>query len=284
MKNSRKKIILLLILIAGAAAAAVCFFAFRQQAGLVITNLDVGKADCAVLQYKNTAGIIDTATEDAFDTIDAFLKENNISSFDYMILTHYDRDHIGSAVKILDEYEVGRVFIPDYISEKKYYEGLMEELEGRDGVIRVTGSEESFELDGLYIDVIPAADPEAFSQEDSDYDNNMSLLTMVTYDRNKFLFTGDIEKGRIAQIVDGEEDVEADWIKLPHHGSYEKRINALLKRVSPVYSVISPSEDHPPDEKLLEVINKRSIINYNTFDGNVVTVCDGRKITVKNIP
>ena len=276
-----KIIILLCLLSALIGGLAVYWFAVRDTEGrLVITNLDVGKADCAVIQYKETAGIIDTATEDAYGIIDAFLKEKKISSFEYMILTHYDRDHIGSAVKILDKYEVKKVFIPDYVSEKKYYKGLMEKLEGREGVITVSGTEETFDLQGISIRVIPAADPEALKEYENNYDNNMSLLTMRDYDGKRFLFTGDIEKQRISQIIESGEDIKADWIKMPHHGSYEKRINKFLKQVSPLYSVISTSEDHPPDEKLLEVIEKNNIENFDTMNGNIVTVCDGEDITV----
>ena len=104
---------------------------------------------------------------------------------------------------------------------------------------------------------------------------------MVDYDGKKFFFTGDIEKQRISQIIESGEDVKADWIKMPHHGAYEKRINKFLKQVSPQYSVISTSEDHPPDEKLLEVIEKNNIENFDTMNGNIVTVCDGEDITVQ---
>lgn len=276
----RAVIILCIIALVSGAALICCFLFQRPGAELVITNLDVGKADCAILRYKDITGIIDTAEEDDWGTIEAFLGKEGIDSFDYMILTHYDKDHIGNAVNILEKYQVDRVYVPDYVSGKKHYKKLMEELEGRDDVIRLSQDEDILKLEELEIRVIPAEDPDSFDTEDNNYDNNMSLLSMITYGDSKFFFTGDIEKERISQIIESGEDINADWIKMPHHGSYEKRINKFLKAVSPIYSVISTSADNLPDDKLIAVIDQNSIENFDTIGGNVVTVGNGRDITV----
>ena len=277
----KRTAIILCIIALVSGSALICFFLFQKPgAELVITDLDVGKADCAVLRYKDITGIIDTAEEDDWGTIEAFLGKEGIDSFDYMILTHYDKDHIGNAVNILEKYQVDRVYVPDYVSGKKHYKKLMEELEGRDDVIRLSQDEDILKLEELEIRVIPAEDPDSFDTEDNNYDNNMSLLSMITYGDSKFFFTGDIEKERISQIIESGEDINADWIKMPHHGSYEKRINKFLKAVSPIYSVISTSADNPPDDKLIAVIDQNSIKNFDTIGGNVVTVGNGRDITV----
>lgn len=248
---------------------------------LVVTNLDVGKADCAILQYQDTTGIIDTGTEKAYDTIDTFLSDNDIDSFDYMILTHYDQDHIGSAVKLLQKYPTDTIYIPDYESEKRYYPGLMEELENHDNVITVSIDPVSFQYDDLNIELIPAENPAPLLVDESNRDNNMSLVSMVDFGENKLLFTGDIEADRINQIVDKGVDLDADWIKIPHHGVYEEEINALLEMVTPADSVISTSSKHAPDEELLKELEKLGINSYDTTDGNVVTICDGTNLVVE---
>lgn len=248
---------------------------------LVVTNLDVGKADCAILQYQDTTGIIDTGTEKAYDTIDSFLSDNAIDSFDYMILTHYDQDHIGSAVKLLQKYPTAAIYIPDYESEKRYYPGLMEELASHDNVITVSGDPVSIQYDDLNIELFPAEDPAPLLANESNRDNNMSLVSMVDFGENKLLFTGDIEADRISQIVGSGEDLDADWIKIPHHGSYEEELDALLEMVTPEDSVISTSSKQKPDKALLKELKKLGINSYDTMDGNVVTICDGTNLVVE---
>ena len=281
------KIILLCLILAGIAVFLLYWFLLRPRksadtwSDLVVTNLDVGKADCAILQYKDITGIIDTGTEDAFDTIDSFLIDNEIDSFDYMILTHYDKDHIGSAVKLLEKYPTGSIYIPDYVSKKKYYPGLMEELEKQDNVVVVNMDPVDFQYDDLRIEVIPAEYPAPLLLDDDNRDNNMSLLSMVGFGENKLLFTGDIEGDRITQIVDSGEDLDADWIKIPHHGGYEEELDELLDMVSPQDAVISTSHEKEPKKKLLETLTEDGIHTYDTMDSNVVTICDGKNLFVE---
>ncbi len=248
---------------------------------LVVTNLSVGKADSAMLQYDGITGIIDTGSDYTFGIIDDWLKKHGISILDYMILTHYDQDHIGGAIKLLRTYDVKKIYLPDYISSKKYYDDLMAAISGRENVFYISESS-IIQYDDLSIEIIPADDPTPLLSDDNNMDNNLSLLCMVSLERNRLLFTGDIEKDRIEQMLDSGRDFKADWIKLPHHGEYQKKQKKLLKKVDPSYSVISTSKEQPPDEELLELLKERQIKSFDTMTSNIVTVCDGQTISVSN--
>ena len=246
---------------------------------LTVTNLKVGKADCAVLIYNDHSGLIDTGTRESYPVIDSFLKKNNVEKIDYMILTHYDKDHIGSAVPLIDAYDIEKIYLPDYTSEKQHYPELMNRVKDMDNTEFVS-SPYTEETDSLSIEIIPADPQQDISEDDKDYDNNMSLLCMVSLGNKKLLFTGDIEKDRIAGILDSSLNIDADWIKLPHHGSYEKKMKKFLKKVSPEFSVISTSDEKMPDEELISLLNDLHIKNYDTINENVVTECDGTTLKV----
>ena len=250
-----------------------------EKSVLIVTDLDVGKADAAVIRYKGNTGIIDTGTDESFEHIDAFLKANDVKTIDYMILTHYHQDHIGSAVSLLRSYPVKAVYYPDYVSEKKYYKPLMEELSGKDYAF-VVDDDISFNVGDLKIDIIPASDPAPLIADEDNKDNNMCLVCRMTLGEKKLLFTADIEKDRIAQILDSDEELSADWIKTPHHGEYQKIQKDLIKRVDPEYAVISTSHEMAPDEKLIDCLEEYGITYFTTMDNDVTTVCDGTLLSV----
>ena len=286
-KNARKLIILIaaICLIAGIISYGLYRCNAKKsntdpQDKLVITNLNVGKADAAVIQYNDIVGIIDTGTEEAYDTIDAYLKKHEISDISFLLLTHYDQDHIGSAVEIINNYSIGTVYLPDYESEKEYYPALMDCISGKDNAIFVDNMLSMDFADNISMDILPAEDPGPLLESDKNMDNDMSLCLMIKYGSCKFLFTGDIENDRISQMADGSYDLSCDWIKIPHHGVYDKKEKKLIEKASPAYAVISTSLEKAPDDKLKELIKENDIKAYVTMNGDITTICDGNKITI----
>lgn len=249
------------------------------QDELVIVNLAVGKADAAFLSYDGSLGMIDTGTKESYYRIKKFMDENAQTSMDYLIITHYDKDHAGGAVSLLQEYEVEKIYIPDYVSSKSGYGDIMEAVKGRDDVVFVS-SKEQISVGDMTIQIIPPSDPAELSEDDDNMDNDLSLLCMVNFRSKKFLFTGDIEKDRIKQLENDGVDLTADWIKIPHHGGYEDNSKKLLSLVSPKYSVISTGPEKPADAELLKLLAEMGIKNFSTTKGDVVTLCDGEKIDV----
>ncbi|MBO5551259.1 MAG: MBL fold metallo-hydrolase [Lachnospiraceae bacterium] len=254
----------------------VSFGGRREE--LIITNLDVGKADSAVITLGGRTGIIDTGTDEAYETIDSFLKNNNISGIDFLLITHYDRDHIGSAVELIENYPIDKILLPDYVSEKELYSPLMDCIADMDGV-QFVDRKLSFDFGKAAVTVYPADDPGPLLENEKNRDNDMSLVSMLSYGSCRMLFTGDIENDRIKQMLDAGHDLSCDWIKIPHHGNYDKKDKALIKACSPVYAVVSTSPD-VLDEKLTELIEDSGLKAYYTIYGNVTTVCSGSGIKV----
>ncbi|MBO4265894.1 MAG: MBL fold metallo-hydrolase [Lachnospiraceae bacterium] len=247
---------------------------------LQIIDFNVGKADAAVIRFKNSIGVIDSGTEASFPTIDSWFEDRGITNIDYLILTHYDKDHIGGAVDLLDKYDVKTVYIPDYVSEKTLYKGLMDKLSEKDGVTTVN-SDTSFRIDAVSVEIIPADDPAALITDKDNVDNNMSLLCMVTYGSKKFLFAGDVESDRIEQLLASSHDLDSDWIKIPHHGNYDSKLDELMDVVTPEYAIISTSSDETPSNKLLKLLNKKDVTALDTMNRAVVTDCDGTDIIIE---
>lgn len=255
---------------------------------LVICNLDVGKADAAVIELDGVHGMIDTGLEESYGKISKYLDDNGITTLDFLILTHYDKDHVGSAKKIIKNYNVSKIIVPDYVSEKENYENLMKLFMELDTVDSIS-NKASYEFGSLSFDIYPASNPDEIKKTVETVDNDMSLVVKMSYGIDTFLFMGDTCITRMSQILEDGTDLSANWIKMPHHGAFNetddnKVQNKLLEKVSPTYAVVSTDYDKfngDSADETVKVLKDNCIAAYYTFNGNVVTKCDGVNITVE---
>lgn len=287
----KKRIIAVGILLA---ALVAVWLGVRQLSGteqithpaLTITALPVGKADALILKTDDWAAMIDTGEERDGSYIRETLEAAGIDHLNLLLVTHFDKDHVGSAAELLGTVGADQVLMPDYEGTRPEYAAFLSALEAHPEteVQRITGTE-TLEIPAGSVNtsltIYAADDPAEIQDTDGEYDNDMSLVAKVTCGEKKFLFTGDIEKTRIAQMLDSGDDWKADWIKMPHHGRYQKKVEKLLEAVNPFYAVICDGEDQPAEEETLDALKKRQIKEWETADGTVVTITDGKNIKVR---
>ena len=119
-----KKLIKILIIMCVLLQMFGCKARTEKSSGLYIEFLSTGKSDCAIIQADELNIICDTAYEWNYSQIEERLKVLGIVSIDVMILTHFDKDHIGSAGHIINEIDVETVYMPDYEEESEEYETI----------------------------------------------------------------------------------------------------------------------------------------------------------------
>ena len=287
----KKRITAVVILLV---ALVAVWLGIRQFAGsdgivrpaLTVTALPVGKADALILKTDDWAAMIDTGEESDGSYICELLETAGIDHLNLLLITHFDKDHVGSAAELLETVGADQVLMPDYEGTRPEYAAFLEALEAHPEaeVQRVTGTE-SLEIPAGSVNtsltVYAADDPAEIQDTDGEYDNDMSLAAKVICGEKQFLFTGDIEKTRIRQMLESQVDWKADWIKMPHHGRYQKKVEKLLDAVQPSYAVICDGDDQRAEEKTLDALKKRQIEEWETADGTVVTVTDGKKIEIR---
>lgn len=248
---------------------------------LEIKAFSVGKADALLIREGDQVVLIDAGEKDDGGEIVKELKDSGICQIDLFLVTHFDKDHVGGAAYVMEQMEVQSVLLPDYEGNRPEYRDFLESLDGHTDVQRVTAPLELLR-GGMQIMVYPAEDPAEIRNAEEEYDNDLSLVTSISYGSRKFLFTGDIEKQRIRQMLDADVDWGHDWIKMPHHGRYQKTLEELLSAVSPSEAVICCSEKNPAEEKTLKLLEERKVQVWDTAARAVVTVCDGEHITIRN--
>lgn len=244
---------------------------------LTITILKVGKADAIVVLSNEHALLIDTGEEDDGDEIVDFLKKRAISTVDAMIITHFDQDHVGGADTVIENFDVKDIYIPDYVGTHLEYTDFISTVENSNASLHRLTESASFAFVDSNILIEP---PASYQIEDaaSDYDNNFSLITTITHGKNRLVFTGDAEKQRIREWLQGDSAIKCNFLKVPHHGIYNKALEELFQTLDPDFSVVCDSQKHPADPKTLELLHSYCPNIFETKDGNVTVISNGEKL------
>lgn len=225
--------------------------------------LNTGKSDCIVICMDGLVIVNDTADEDDFEAICAALERRGAEQIDFLILSHYDKDHIGSAAALVRAYPVGEILAPAYEENSIYYALLLSAAEER-GVTftRLTESVTVQTKNGSF-----TADP-----PDIDYgdDNNNSVITTVTWNGTSFLLAGDAKKNRMNEHLAAASE-SYELIKLPHHGDSNKALLKLIEQTKPHYAVATVSPAEEIEDKLLAALAAAGTAVFRT-DGGTVSV------------
>ncbi|MCR5742315.1 MAG: MBL fold metallo-hydrolase [Lachnospiraceae bacterium] len=245
-----------------------------QIDGLKVTYLNVGKADAIIIQTDESTVMIDTGTADTSTQVVLALKELGVTAIDYLIITHFDQDHVGGAAAVLTNFTVGQVYTTYQSKDSDEIDAYLEALETTQVSSTVLSEVLTFTLDGATYTIYP---PEQTEYE-NDTSNNSSLVIYLTYGERSFFFAGDAEKLRIKEIKD--YDVDCDVLKVPHHGGIEDNSAKLIKTTTPTYAIITSSEDEPEDEELVALLEQAGVTVYLTREGTVTVTTDGTDLVV----
>ena len=273
----RKRKRLLAILLCLALSVAGCGGGRAETGALLkMTFLDTGKSDCIVIEAGESVVVNDTADADDAAAICAFLEEQGKTRIEYLILSHFDKDHIGSAADLVSRYEVGCVLMPDYEEDSEEYHALMRALEKTDTKSRRLRRAYAFTMEGIafYVDA-----PRESVYEN---DNNYSLITCVTNGENRFLLMGDAKKQRTGEFLSSDAAAERyDLIKMPHHGNYTKNLETLFETAKPRYAVLTADPERlRVEEETVELLGDYGCEVYYTDEGTVTAISDGSQVQV----
>lgn len=267
----------MIALFSGCGEAAIETVAPETTSGtnLTVYCFSAGKADAFLLYTENSAVLIDTGESGFGKTILAYMEAQGIEKLDYLIITHFDKDHVGGAKKILESIEVGTVLQSNCPKDASAYNKYAAALEAL-GKQAVTVREDLiFTLDDVSYTVNPPAQ-EAYAEDAS---NNSSLIVSVTNGQNRLLFTGDAEDLRLTEYL-ASNPGHYDFLKVPYHGHWLDTLPQLIKAVSPAVAVITSSEAEPEDERTLDMLAQYNAEAYLTRTGPVVVHSDGSALTV----
>ena len=240
---------------------------------LTVTVFQTGKSDCILIETAGGAALIDTADKGDGKELVQELEKRGVRKLELLLLTHLDKDHIGGAARILENFPVERLVQADYDEDSGPYEKYQEACAALGLTPLRLREEMTLTLGGASLTLTPGAHPPY--EQDNDY----SIITAMEYGEIRFLFAGDAEKERLGEFLSSGGG-PADFLKVPHHGRYNGLSAAFLDAVRPAWAVITCSEKEPPEEELLELLRRGGAKTLLTSGGPVTAVSDGKTLAV----
>ncbi|MFP4199404.1 MAG: MBL fold metallo-hydrolase [Halanaerobium sp.] len=273
-----KKLALLILIV----LFAITFTLNTTAQNLKIHFIDVGQGDSILIETAAGENILvdggDRADKIAAGIID-YLQKQKIEKLDYLISTHPHADHIGGLADILDSFEVETVLDSGKIHTSKTYENYLTKIDQKNINFKTPRRGDQFQLGKTKLKFLhPDSPVEAYDL------NNSSLVFLLEYRQQKFLFTGDIEKEVEATLLKENPDLRVNLIKVPHHGSKTSSSKDFVEQLKPETAVIQVGDNHygHPAAEVIELYqNQGARVYRNDLNGNLVVTADGSDYTVK---
>lgn len=245
--------------------------------------IDVGQGDAILITTKDGNMLIDSGdlSSESQQKLDSYLKAQGIKSFEYVVFTHTDADHIGSGDIVINNYDVGTVIMPDYQATSKVFGRLVDAIEDKNVDLILIGEDKDCEQSGYIFKLGPVTHTVMAPTKDFDDANEMSVVIKSVYGETSVLLTGDAEhrseEAMLEEYKRGELDV--DILKAGHHGSSSSTTQDFFDEVTPEVAIISCGEGNKyghPHKEITDRFAAAGIEVYRTDrDGTVIIRTDG---------
>ena len=248
---------------------------FVAQEDLLIDFIDVGQADSILVRNQDKVMIIDAGTNEEGETVVNYLKNLGITKIDYLIGTHPHEDHIGGLDDVINNFDIGQIYMPKIETTTKTFEDVLDAIENKNLTITAPNKGDKIELG--------QAVGEFMTEPILDKDNlNVSSLVLrLEFGNTSYLFMGDAEE-------ENEETIhwpKTDVLKVGHHGSSTSSSESFLEQVQPQYAVIMAGKDNSyglPKQETIDKLNNIGCEIYRTDeDGTIQMTSDGNAIEIK---
>ena len=263
-----------------------------RGSGLEVTFFDVGQGDAAFIETPERQQIlIDGGPNSAI--LEKLGKEMPFwdRTIDWIILTHPEKDHLAGLLEVLKSYKVENILWTGVVrdtAEFTEWQKLIKEEGAKifiaEAGVRILGGPTSLQIWGRSdLDVLyPFESLEGKEMKDS---NDTSIIVKLIFGKISFLFTGDASQSVEKRLVLGlaKHNLDAEVLKVGHHGSKTSTSGEFVEAVSPDIAVISAGRNNSYGHPHREVLDNLAGVNIFRTDlsGDIKIISDGENYAVK---
>lgn len=237
------------------------FSAPRADGKLKADFLDVGQGDSSFVTFPNGQTLLidgggkinfnknrskseDTGEDEKFEAdlltigetvVSEFLWERGYSKIDYILATHADTDHLQGLIDVAENFQIKAALFGRIPKNDEDFIKLTKVLERKKIPLIVLSRGDILDFDGAKVEILH---PDADNSESAISDNNHSIVLRIIFGNKRLLFTGDIEKETEHKLSQNPIFLQADVVKVPHHGSRTSSIQSFVTSINADYAII----------------------------------------------
>lgn len=268
-------IIMIVILIANS-----CIYV-KNHEKMIIYFIDVGQGDSTLIRTAQSKIILidgGGSENSSFDvgekTLLPYLLDRKITMLDYVVISHFDTDHCGGILYLMEHIKVKNIIISKQGKESSNYNKFKNIVLDKGISVIFAKKGDKIKIDNeTYMDVL-------FPSNNLISDNilnNNSIVTKICYNNFSILFTGDVEEiaeKEICSQYNTTNKLKANILKVAHHGSKTSSTAEFIKMVKPQIALIGVGEKnkfgHPNDGVIQRLKNMNTKIYRTDKMGEIV--------------
>lgn len=265
---------------------------------LHVEFLDVGQGDSIFVTFPNGETLLVDGggrpsyrdDDDSFEpdvpsigesVVSEFLWHRGYSAVDHILATHADSDHIQGLADVAENFTVTEAFFGDISNDAPDQARLMAILKERRVPVAKLFQGDRREIGGVLVEILnPPRDI-----PDQQSENDRSVVIRLTYGNRRFLLTGDIEQASERVLVGSR--IDADVLKVPHHGSRSSSSPDLVKAVKPKFAIISVGRRSPFGHPNPDVVERWKAVGSKVLttgdEGTISFSTDGERLDLETL-
>ncbi len=288
LKKYKLKILVIFVILIIANVSIFNLFTKKLQ----IYFIDVGQGDCTLIKTLGGKNILIDGGGSEFGSFDVgkqillpYLLDRGITKIDYLMISHFDSDHIGGLFYILENLKVENIIISKQGKISENFEKFIKIIKNKKTNLKIVKKGDLIKIDDLsYFEILFPED----NLINENTLNNNSIVAKFISNNITMLFTGDIEKiaeERIGEIYKENFKLESTILKVAHHGSKTSSLYEFLDLVNPKIAIIGVGENnnfgHPNKEVLQRLVKYTNKIYRTDLCGEIIIECEKNKIKIK---
>ena len=247
---------------------------------LTMHFIDVGQADCILLESGGEFLLIDGGNRDDGQLVISYLQSCGVEQLEAVVCTHAHEDHVGGLPAVLAVYPTKAVYAPTRTYSSNVFDDFLYYTDQQRLEVTIPAPGDKLQVGQVELTVMGPvmsyAEP-----------NDTSIVLLAQFGQNRMLFTGDMETTAENDMLDyweGRVDWNIDLLKAGHHGSSTSSGYRFLYETDPEYTVISCEKGNSyghPHEEVVSRFDDAGVPMLRTDElGTILVVSDGQELVI----
>lgn len=250
-----------------------------------IIYFSVGNADSALIKSPNNkyfmidtgkTGYLNSPSQAQYIMI-KYMKDKGIKHLNSLILSHFDSDHAGGSIDILNEFKVDNLYLIDSYENTDLSANIIKYIKDNNiNSVIIKENETIYDKGGFKVSLIKP------KGENIKTENQKSLITHISYKNQNFLFMGDGDVNSY-EVMPERYKKNISIIKSGHHGAKDTINDEMAKNTDIFVISTGPNIYNHPNVQTINKIEENNKKYIRTDYYNAVKVrTDGNKYKIFN--